>query len=130
MKKGGFSLIEVVMAVVILASVISVMIGIFWQGFNAGIKSQERTVAHSLAVATVEGFSGWDRLIALAGNPPANGTYMNPPDSVTLNNIVYSWTLNISDGPMSSYPNELKRIDVTVSWGTESYTLTTLKADY
>ena len=119
MKKGGFSLIEVVVAVVILTSVISVMIGIFWQGFNAGIKSQERTVAHNLAKGIMEQYSDWATL-------PAIGTYPIPP--VTLNNITYTPQLAIAAGPI--YPNELKRIDVTMSWRTENYTLTTLKANY
>jgi prepilin-type N-terminal cleavage/methylation domain-containing protein len=129
-QRSGFSLIEVVVSVAIIASVISVMIGVFWQGFNVGRKSQERSAAYSLAVSAIEEFSSWSSLTARAGNPPVNGTYVNAPTSpVTFNNTVYTRNLVISDGS-ASYPNELKRIDVTVSWGTESYTLTTFKANY
>jgi prepilin-type N-terminal cleavage/methylation domain-containing protein len=114
-SREGLSLIEVSVALVILALIAGGMLGIFSQGFNIGKLSKEKTIAYSLAREKLE----------------ESFCYPFPSDSsgtTTRNNIVYNWTLTVSDGPI--YPNELKQLAVTVSWGTESYTLVTLKADY
>lgn len=135
-KEKGFTLIEVSIALVILALIVGWMLGIFWQEFNIRKQSEERTVAYSLAREVIEEYSDWGRLTARAGTPPANGVYTNPPAPVTFNNLTYTPRLTISDGPcvsgISGCPpnNELKQISVTITWGTKSFTLTTLKANY
>jgi len=134
--KKGFSLIEVIAALTIMVLILGGMLGILWQGFAAGRNSQQRTVAYNLARQFMEEYSDWVRLTARAGNPPVNGSYTNPPNPVIINNITYTPILTISDGPcvpgMPFCPpnTELKQLNVTVSWGIESYTLTTFKANY
>jgi len=111
----GLSLIEISIAVVILTLIAGGMLGIFSQGFNAAEKSQERTAAYSLAREKLEESFRYPF--------PSNSS-----GTTTRDNIVYNWTLTVSDDPI--YPGELKRLAVAVSWGTENYTLVTLKADY
>ena len=114
-SRKGFSLIEVSIAILILALIAGGMLEIFSQGFNEAKKSRERTAAYSLAREKLE----------------ENFRYPFPSDSSgadTRNGIVYNWRLTVAGGPI--HPKELKQLRVTVSWGTESYTLTTLKADY
>jgi len=138
-NRKGFSLIEVIAALTIMALIVGGMLGIIWQGFAAGRNSQQRTVAYSLARAILEEYSNWTRLDGVDGTFDGwvnNGNYTDDlsipnPDSlspITINNITYTPALTISNGP--SYPNDLKQFDVNISWGTENYSLTTLKANY
>ena len=130
-SKRCFSLIEVSIAVLILALISGGMLEIFFQGFNAAKKSMERTTAYSLARGIIEEYSDWDTLDKLDGTydgTVTNGVYTNPPNQVSLSGVSYTPTLTVADGPI--HPDKLKQLTVTVSWGTESYTLTTLKADY
>lgn len=114
-RKKGFSLIEVAATVAILVLIVSGMLGIFWQGFVATKASKGRMVAYSLAREMLER--------NFVSPFPSTTT-----DSVTLNDVTYNRTLTVSDGPV--FPTQLKQLDVTVSWDTESFTLTTLKANY
>lgn len=112
--KKGFSLIEVSIALVVLSLIVVGMLQIFSQGSLYLKRSRERTVAYNLAKEAME-------------------RYFSPnPDpalySAAVNNITYNVALNISDGPVE--PSRLKQIDVTVSWGNDSYRLVSLKADY
>ena len=120
--KEGFSLIEVGTALAILVLILGGALAVFSQGFNIIDKSKKRTVAYNLAKEAMEEYSDWSSL-------PGNGNYTNPsPYPAIINGVTYNVDLRISDGPIR--PFELKQIDVTVSWGAESFTLTALKANY
>ncbi|RLI02083.1 hypothetical protein DRO38_04365 [Candidatus Bathyarchaeota archaeon] len=123
------SLIEVGVAVFVFALLATGMLGVFNQGFNAALKTKERTVAWNIACSIMEVYSDWNSLETLAGSPPSNGSYTNPPNPITLNGITYSPTVTISDGPVGP-SSELKQIDVTVNWDTESVRLVSLVAVY
>lgn len=119
MKNKGLSLIEVTVAVAILALVFGGMLGVFWQGFNTGEESKRRTIAYSLAKeglerkstfspwpptsesrAGVSGFSGFEREVAVTCPYLGN--------------------------------NDLARIRITVWWnnGSRNQSFETLKANY
>lgn len=149
-EERGFSLIEVVIAVAILATLVTGMLGTIGQGFLTGRNSQQITVAYSLAREILEEYSLWGNLDKLNSGSCAsdglvtNNTYSpsNQPactqyvfNTITLNNIVYTPRLMISNGPcISGVPcppsNELHQLNVTISWGTSSRSFTTLKANY
>ena len=120
--KISFSLIEVGIAMAVLALVLAGMIGIFSQGFYQSKKTQEFTVAYSLAREKLEEKFAWP--------------VTNESTTETFNDITYTINSVVSDGPcpsaMAGCPpnNELDQLDVTVTWGVESITLSSFKADY
>lgn len=119
-RKRGFSLIEISIAVALLALILGGMLGIFWQGFNAARRSQERAVAYSLAREKLEEYSG----VPLAPNGSTTEDYGQIPEFPDFKRVV-----NVSD---YLYPGRLKRITVTVFWNSDqnSGSFVTLKADY
>jgi len=131
--KKALSLIEVCVAIVIVAIVLASMLGVFSKGYWHLRKTRTRTVAYNLARGITEQYSNWTALVTIAGSPPAIGTYTNPPDPVILNNVTYTPSLAISNGPGPD-PNRLKRLNITISWVEDgvakNFTVTTLKANY
>ena len=120
--KKGFSLIELSVAIVVLILICSGILGIISQGIFNLRRSQERSVAYSLAREVLERYFNWAAL-------PANGTYQNPPPyPATINNVTYNVSLRVADGPVAV--NQLKEIEVAVSWGNQSYRLYCFKAYY
>jgi prepilin-type N-terminal cleavage/methylation domain-containing protein len=149
--KNGFSLIEVVTAIAIIALISGGAMEILRQGFVAARKTQQEAAAYNLARELMERFSDWNTLDqldssgcsanttvvnTLAGNPysPTNQPLcaLNPFNTITLNNIVYTPQLAISDGPI--FPEQLKRLEITISWTegsmTRTFRINTLKANY
>lgn len=118
--KKGFSLIEISVAVALLALILGGMLGVFWQGFYAAEKSQERTAAYNLAREKSEEYSR----IPLPSNGTATEDYGAIPEFSDFKRVV-----NISD---YLYAGELKQITVTVYWNNDqdSQSFVTLKADY
>ena len=131
-RKKGFSIIEVAIALGILALVLSGTFAVFTRGATAARKTRDSTVMYNLARQALEQYSDW------AVIPPFNGIYVLP--AVTMNNFTYNRSLTISDGPCAGLPpfppcppnNSLKRVSVTVSVtpGIAAFTLSTLKANY
>lgn len=137
-SRKAFSLIEVAIAIGVLALVFGGMLAVFDRGAIAARKTQQQAAAYSLARAVAEEYSNWARLVALTGStPPTNGTYTNPPNPIfsppiLLNNITYTPQMTISNGPIN--PTQLKQLNITISWTDgatpRSITLATLKANY
>lgn len=125
----GFSLIEVAIALALLALFFGGMLGVFERGAMASRKTQERTVVHSLARAAFEQYAFWSALDGLDGATDGvvtNGAYALTVS--TLNNITYTPILTITDGPIS--PLQLKQLSLTITWTGGTWTISTLKADY
>lgn len=125
----GFSLIEVAIALALLALFFGGMLGIFARGAIASRKTQEHTVAHSLARAAFEQYASWSALDGLDGSTDGvvtNGAYTLTVS--TINNITYTPVLMITDGPI--FPLQLKQLSLTITWASETFTISTLKADY
>jgi len=111
------------------------MLGIFSKGYWHLRKTRIHVVAYNLARGITEQYSNWTALDGLDGtvdDTVTNGTYENPPNPVTLNNVTYTPQLIIADGPI--YPTRLKRINLVISWPegavNRNVTIYTLKADY
>ena len=131
----GFSLVEVAAAIALLAMVFGGTLAVFNQGAIASRKTQQQAAAYGLARAFLEQYSGWNSLDILDGildGAVTNNTCLNPPAPAALNNITYTPSLAVSDGPIN--PTQLKRLDITISWTdgaiARSITIATLKADY
>lgn len=131
----GFSLIEVAVAIALLALVFGGTLAVFDRGAIASRRTQQQAAAYSLARSFLEQYSDWNSLDILDGSlngVVTNNTYVNPPAPAALNNIAYTPSLAVSDGPTN--PTQLKRLDITVSWTdgaiARSITIATLKADY
>ena len=114
----GFSLVEVMTAVVLLAMIGGGMLAIFGQGFITAKKVQNQAIAYSLGRESLEKYSDWASL-------PPNGTYNDPPGSLFSN---FTRQVAVSDGPI--FPAELKQVTVTVSWGSRTQSFSTLVADF
>ncbi|TAN62304.1 hypothetical protein EPN16_01885 [bacterium] len=134
-NKKSFSLIEVAVAIALLALVFGGALAVFSQGAVASRKTQQQAVAYSLARAFLEQHSDWNSLDILDGSldgAVTNSTYANPPAPAAINNILYTPSLAVSDGPIN--PTQLKRLDITISWMdgaiARNITIATLKANY
>lgn len=132
---AGFSLIEVAVAIALLALVFGGTLAVFNQGAIASRKTLQQAAAYGLARAFLEQYSDWNSLDILDGSldgAVTNNTYTNPPAPAALNNITYTPSLTVSDGPIN--PTQLKRLDITISWTdgviARSITIAALKADY
>ncbi|MBU1044476.1 MAG: type II secretion system GspH family protein [Candidatus Omnitrophica bacterium] len=125
----GFSLIEVSLAILVLSIILSGSLKMFSQGHGLARKSKEKAVVYSLAREILEEYSDWSWLVARTGaNPPSNGVYVNPPLTVTRNNVNYMPSLIISSGPLAA--SELKQLEVNVTWAGGSFQVKTLKGNY
>ncbi len=119
MNRRAFSLIEVCAAVIILALIVSSMLGVLWQGNISMQNSRERAIAYTLAIEKLE-----DKLSANPW-PPANEALASVSGFSGFQrqvNIVCPY-LGFSD---------LAHITVTVWWdnATKSQAFETLKANY
>ena len=128
----GFSLIEVAIAIVVLGLVAGTVVSVFAAGAKAARKTQQQTVAYNLARAVLEQYSDWTSLDQLDGLDGIVTNQVNGRPAVTLNNIIYTPTLTISDGPIS--PAQLKLLNATIDWTDGSIarniSVSTLKANY
>ena len=113
----GFSLIEVSLALAILAMVLSGILGIFGQGYLDLKRARERVAAYSLAKEALERYYDWASL------PLSGATY-----SVNLNGVNYNVNVTVTDGPV--HPSELKQLNVSLAWPAGNFTIATLKAYY
>lgn len=125
-KKQGYSLVEVAISLALLALILSGMLSVFERGFSAASKTKQGTVMYNIARQSMEQYSLFSAI-------PANGAYALA--AVTLNNTTYNRTLNVADGPcVAGQPcppnNELKQVTVTVTTGTNTFSLVTFKANY
>ena len=118
---AGFSLIEVVAAIAILALLSGGGLAIFSQGFKAAQKTGHQAVAVNLARAAAEEYFR----VGLVNGVENMG-------NINLNNVTYGRTIQISDHP--DFPGQLKRLEVVISWpeggSTKNLTISALKADY
>ena len=128
-NKKSLSLIEVGIALVLLALILTGMLRVFSQGFAQSRKTQESTSAVSLAREVLEFYYDWNELDDLDGTSDGvvtNGTYN--PAAFNINNVNYTFSLVVSDGPVS--PTRLKQLSLTTTWVNGAITINTLKANY
>lgn len=112
--RKGFSLIELMIAVAIMASAIILVVGVFVAGMKATQKSADLTAGVIVGEFALQGYvqgifdKNFDTLI---GN--ISGTY-------TLNNVIFAYQIDVTDVDVdnSKAPPvvKMKNLVVTVSW--------------
>lgn len=109
-KQHGFTLLEILVAFVIMAVSLSVLLKIFSSGINAAIVSEGYTTAVQIA----------ESLLAETGTEiPLQPSYRSGVEADT-----YHWQVNIIPYEMSSNTHAaeaetsvLMRVEISVSWG-------------
>lgn len=125
--KKGFSLIEICIAIALLAIILGFMLKIFSQGYRYVRKSKLQTVACFLAQEKTEENSVW---------PPPDGTGTHTEDYGSIADFPdFKRVVVIADDPIPTLPaGSLKQLDVTVYWqgerGQRSLTLRTMIANF
>lgn len=118
-KKKCVGLVEVSIAILILAIVLGGFFNITWYSLSQVRESWERTAAYNLARESLEEFSDWARISGLSAGLYSLGT-------TTINGVSYSRVLNIVN-----ITPQLKQITLTVSWtGDNPIQVSTLKTNY
>ena len=114
--KRAVTLIEVTIAIALLLLILGGLTTTFSQGSRLTRRHKGRVVAYNLARAKFE-----EKFISFPANETSN---------ITLNDIAYNITFNVTDGPI--YPSELKRFDVIVSWDNDqrNVTIATMKGNF
>jgi type IV pilus modification protein PilV len=155
-KEKGFTLIEVLIAITILAIAITALAGLAGSSMKSTDTGKRRTQAVNLAMESLESLkavpyyniqsTGNDGGVtrtcsALTGTPPT-ATCVPSPGAVTIGNMQFSWTwkvtyvdLNNNGAYYSVAPiietTDMKRIDITVTWtdlfGSHTITIPTLR---
>jgi len=126
--RRGFSLLEVIVATVILATITGTTVEILRQGFRASEESQKRTIAYNLAREKLEEYSGPPSYV-----PPIN-PYTEAYGTITgFSN--FKRVVTVSSFSWPGCPGGcgvIRQINVTVYWDSDrkSQSFTTLKADY
>ena len=128
-NEAGYSLVEVLVAIVILAVAIIPMVGMFDAGLRAATTGGRYDQARALANRNLEKVRALDYQGAVAQYPP--GT-TNCPDFASgtdgLNTCTVATTLVNSSLADDAASTSAVRIDVTVSWSGGSYKTTGVKA--
>ena len=112
--RRGLSLLEVVLALGLLAAVALVIIGVFLALFQATTKNKDQGSAELLMESILEK--------ATATGPPtwgvpATGTKLSAPQSGDLTD--FSYQVDTRDLSTAGSPGELWQVTVTVAWWTE-----------
>ena len=138
--RAGLSLVEVSVALAILSVLVAGMLGVLWQGAAASERSRKVTTAYDVARGATEAYTDWEMLDLLDGTLDAyvtDGTYQNPPRTdlpalaaVTLDGVTYTPRLTVAPAPNVSPSAVAKQLTVTVSWGSGSIVVTSLKTTY
>ncbi len=156
LREKGFTLVEVLIAVMILAIAITALAGLAGSSIKATDTGKRRTQALNLAAESLEALktipyyniqsTGSDGGVtrtctALTGTPPTC-TCTPTPNTVTLGNMVFTWNWTVTYVDLNNDGNyynaapiiettDMKRIDLTITWtdlfGSHTITMPTLR---
>ena len=116
-RQAGFSLVEVSVAMGLIATVLGALFSSFTSGFFTMQMARENLRATQIMLEKVETIRlySWDQ-INTPGFIPAGFTAVYDPNSTNAG-PTYTGTLVISGAPIgSSYSNEMKQFTVRVAW--------------
>lgn len=110
-KKNGFGIIEVMIALSVLAVVISSFGAVASQSLKIALASEESLVAAGLAQDVLE------RAVASYEKDPQKGEVPTFDKNVTLNNVTYNRAIKIEEVKDDAVLNDtLWRMSVLVQW--------------
>ncbi len=124
-EESGYSLVEVMVAIMILAIAIIPMVGMFDAGLRSITTSSKYDQARALANQNMERVRALDYATAVSQYPPGSRTC--PTGAGGLDSCTVTTTYvnpNLTPDPTHK---DAMRIDVSVQWGGSSYTTTGLK---
>jgi prepilin-type N-terminal cleavage/methylation domain-containing protein len=124
-EESGYSLVEVMVAMMILAIAIIPMVGMFDTGLRSITTSSKYDQARALANQNLERVKALDYATAVSQYPPSSRSC--PTGAGGLDSCTVTTTyVNSNLTPDPTYKDAM-RIDVSVQWGGSSYTTTGLK---
>ena len=134
-REGGFTLVEMMVALMIMAVVLAAVAPTFWGSLKATASTDQRSVADGLAVAASEqirslpyyqvGYSSTPSYCNQSGSTPVLLSYSSPMDALPTQKTVHGTTYQIqtciywvaaSDGDSQAY----KQSVVNILWGSSS----------
>ena len=132
-EESGYSLIEVIVSIIILAAAIIPMVGMFDMGLNAATKGGNYDGARALANANLEKVQALPYADVQASYRPVNDPPADPNRSVSCNQGMFTCEVKTTYVANNLSPNSAAttkmRVVVTVQWvGGINYTTTGLKA--
>jgi prepilin-type N-terminal cleavage/methylation domain-containing protein len=111
-RNGGFTLVEVLITIFILAVVVLTLITVFVYGFNLLSRMKQVSLATQIAKEQAEIYRNmtFEDILAL----PASGIFTHQDlDHVSLKNSAASYT--IEDVPSDS-EDKIKKLTLTITW--------------
>ena len=131
-EESGYSLVEVIVSIFILAAAILPMVGMFDMGLNAATRGSNYDKARALADTNLEKvraipYSTAKSTYRPVNDPPADGSRsLNCSQGVFTCSVV---TTYVDDSFNNDVPATMMKVVVTVTWGSNnSFTVTGLKA--
>ena len=130
-EEAGYSLVEVMASIIILAIAIIPMVGMFDMGLNAATTSSNYDKARALANSNMEKVRSLPYSTAQVSYRPLNAA-PTPGTAVSCNQSIFTCTVttnyvNNSFNPDPTVTTKM-RVVVTVQWNSGNFTTTGLKA--
>jgi Tfp pilus assembly protein PilV len=132
-EETGYSLIEVIVSILILAAAIIPMAGMFDMGLKAATKGGNYDGARALATANLEKVQALPYANAQANYRPVNDPPADPTRSVSCSQGIFTCNVKTTYVDNSFAPNSAAttkmQVEVTVQWpGGINYSTVGLKA--
>jgi len=138
--KSGFTLAEVMVAVLVLGIMFVSLYGGFTFGFNQIRQTRENLRATQILEERMEvvRLLNWDQVVNLPGYVPTSFTapfYAEDPTNAPSDSFVYTGSVLVTNAPISeTYAGDLRMIQIQVTWPSgnviHSRQMTTFVAQY
>lgn len=112
MQKKGFTIIEIIVSVVLIALMSVGVVGIFVASKRLVLHSRSRASGVELGKVFLEPLQMQVRQDQWGTN--CLGAYNCPPANVTLDTINYTGSYTVTDGVVAG--SDLRRVIVTINW--------------
>ena len=115
MRRKSFSLLELLVAAIILVITLAGLLSTFVAARRAVVRSSRRVATFNIARRTLENLyqavdaSTWDSGALSVGNDVGSGSLSLPPE-----NIVYSWSYDVVD--LTAGGHDYRQVDLTITY--------------
>ena len=131
-NEAGYSLVEVMVAIVILTIAIIPMVGMFDMGLTTANLGSNYDKARALANTNLDKVRALSYSDAIVTYEPVNAPPADATRTVSCDQDGFTCTVRttfVNDSFIDDYPANKMRVEVTVEWeGNKRYTTTGLKA--